>query len=122
MNSSRSYLKTCTILRPEEKTYVAYTFIDGDGIRQFRTYTLELFNGILANPIQHGRLALNDSYIVDNSNILDFVSNGANDFVSQLYLVNTMQSKHFSVEYKKRKRSRESHKKVCNTNTSGLPY
>ena len=51
--------------------------------------------------MHNGRLALNDSDFVDESNVTNFVSDETTDYFLQLYLMETIQFKHISVEFKK---------------------
>ena len=64
--------------------------------------------------------ALSNLDFVDDSNILDFFSYKTSDYVPQLYLMNTIQFKHISAEFRKQSRSQELHKKIYNKNAACL--
>ena len=51
--------------------------------------------------MKDGRPTLNDTDFIDNSNVLDYVSDGTTDYVQQLYLMDTIQFKYISVGFKK---------------------
>ena len=62
---------------------------------------MEHFKKTVEDFIQNGGLSFIDPNFVDNSNVLDFVSDGTTEYVLHLYLLEIVQFEHMSVEYKK---------------------
>lgn len=99
-----------------EKVMVVCSFVSEDGTRRFATYILDVFRVNIDSFIENSRLSLDDPNFINKSNVLDFVSNGAENYFPQLHLIDTITFKRL-IEYMRQfKRS----KKVNKVNEGGL--
>ena len=102
-----------------EKVMVVCTFFDKDGNRNHVTYTLSAFRNNIGSFMQTGRLSLDDPNFVDESNVLNNVSDGAENYFPPIHLIDTITFKR-PIEYR---REFESKQKVNKVNEGGLfPY
>ena len=70
-----------------EKVMVVCSFISKDGKRNFATYTLDTFGANIDSFMKYGRLSLNDPNFIDESNVLDNVSDGPEGYFPRLHLM-----------------------------------
>ena len=118
-----------------EKIMVVCSFVDKDSKRHFNTYLLPTFRANIGTFMENGRLSLNDPNFIDQSNVLNHVSDPAESYFPPLHLIDTIEFKR-SIEYMKdvekcRKKEEETEakkkepkeKKPRSTNEGGLfPY
>ena len=69
---------------------VICSFVSDDGTRRFATYTLDTFDESTESSVKDRRLNSNDPNFIDESNVLDFVSDGCGSYFSQLHLIDTL--------------------------------
>lgn len=72
----------------------------------FKTYIFEHFKKIVDDFIKNDRITHNDSNFIDKSNVLDLVSDELSGYYIQLYLIDTLQFKRISAEFKKKNNRR----------------
>ena len=79
---------------------IVCSFISDDRNRKFATYMLDVYQENIESFMKNGRLSLDDSNFIDESNILDFVSDEPGSYFPQLYQIETIEFK-CSSEYRR---------------------
>ena len=106
---------------------VVYTFIDKDGTRHHRTYPLTAFRANINAFMKNGRLTLEDPDFIDQSDVLNHVSDGEENYFPPIHLIDTIcfkcPSKYMKEAQERGKATELALRKARSSNEGGLfPY